>query len=489
MSVLKDDDLISIQEARELLRNAEKAFQTYTSFSQEKIDKIVEAMSKAGQQHARRLAEMAVEETGIGVVADKTTKNLFASVNVFESIRSVKTIGILNVDEKTQITEVGMPVGVICGIIPTTNPTSTVIFKSLIALKAGNAIVFSPHPTAKKCILAAANVMHEAAVAAGAPRNIIGCPQLPSMPGTKELMTHPITALILATGGAGMVQTAYSSGKPALGVGPGNVPAYIHQSADIVSAVKKIILSKTFDNGTVCSSEQAIVVDRIISKQVSDELVRQGAYFLSDSDAQKLATVLIADKGTIASHLVGRSADAIARTIPLSIPTGIKMLIVRPAGVGKDHPLSREKLSPVIAYYEVDGADAGCKLCLQLLALGGIGHSLAIHAQDQDVIREFALKKPVSRLLVNTPSTHGAIGLTTGLTPSLTLGCGSLGGNATSDNITARHLINVKRVARELVDPLSASIKASSAANENIHQVKMSELRSLIEKTLHQSGF
>ncbi len=481
--MLKDKDLISIQQARELLRQADSAFQSFRTYSQERIDQIVRAMATAAEAQSRRLAEMAVEETAMGKVEDKFIKNQFASRHVFESIRNMKTVGVLSSDEKSGIMEVAMPVGVICGIIPTTNPTSSVIFKSLIALKAGNAIVFSPHPTARRCILAAADIMHQAAVSAGAPRGIIGCLQEITLDATRELMTHKLTALILATGGSDMVRAAYSSGKPAYGVGPGNVPAYIHSSADVSEAVAKILMSKTFDNGTICSSEQAVLADIGISNQVQQELARQNAYFLDETEAGKLARVLITPQGRISGKLVGRSAELIAQSAGISVPPGTRALVVKPRGIGPDFPLSREKLSPVLAYFEVNGPEDACLRCIDLLNLGGLGHSLVIHAQDESIIREFALKKPVSRMLVNTPSTHGAIGYSTNLAPSLTLGCGSIGGNVTSDNITATHLINIKRIARHRTDT-SAPPTTETVVERSAPSLTTEEIRTLVSKAI-----
>ncbi len=484
MTVIRDKDLISMQEARELLSRANQAWQTFKTYSQERVDHIISAMAESGRNHSRRLAEMAVEETGIGIVADKTIKNQFAAQHVYNSIRSQKTIGVLRTDPDRLITEIAMPVGIICGIIPTTNPTSTVIYKSLIALKSGNSIVFTPHPTALNSICAAANVMHEAAVAAGAPRNIIGCLHTPTIPGSRELMTHPLTAMILATGGSDMVRSAYSSGKPALGVGPGNVPAYIHQSASIVEAVGKIIQSKTFDNGTVCSSEQSIIADRIIARQVISELEKQGAYFLPEEQVRTLESVLFSPQGMISPKLVGRSAVVIAQSAGLRVPDHTRLLVVRPKGIGPEFPLSREKLCPVIGFYESDGPEDACMLCLKLLALGGVGHSLVIHATDESIIEEFAMQKPVSRLLVNTPSTHGAIGYSSGLTPSLTLGCGTIGGNATSDNITATHLINIKRVARHLTQSAYPTETPVNPPVEPRSQISIEHIRNLVEDAL-----
>jgi acetaldehyde dehydrogenase (acetylating) len=487
--MIKDKDLISIQEVRELIDLADHAFDWYKDFSQEQIDHTVLAMSRMAQQHARQLAEMAVEETHIGIVEDKFTKNMFAATRVYDHIRDMKTVGILRADTRAGIMEVAMPVGIICGIIPTTNPTSSVIFKSLIALKAGNPIIFSPHPTARKSILAAAELMHEAAVSAGAPRGIIGCTQEVTLEGTRELMTHPKTALILATGGSDMVRAAYSSGKPAYGVGPGNVPVYIHSSANIHDSVGKILKSKTFDNGTVCSSEQAILADVDIVSCVERELTLQGGYFLSDSESDQLGKCLITAKGTISPGLVGRSAVFIAETARIPVPEGTRVLIVKPSGIGPDFPLSREKLSPVLAFYEVSGPEEACLRCMDLLRLGGLGHSLVIHAEDESVIREFALNKPVSRLLVNTPSTHGAIGYSTSLTPSLTLGCGSIGGNVTSDNITATHLFNIRRVAyhKETHDTPSASRQNVIFFGQE-NEIHSSEIRKMVKQVMSQLG-
>ncbi|MBN1354804.1 aldehyde dehydrogenase family protein [bacterium] len=482
--MLKDRDLISIQEIRELIFKADEALTRFGSFDQNRVDGIVRALSKAGEQNALNLAKMAVEETGIGAVKDKTVKNLFASIDIYNSVKEMKTIGLLKSDPESGIMEVAMPVGIICGIIPTTNPTSTVINKSIIALKAGNAIVFSPHPSARKCIYAAANLMHEAAVAAGAPRGIIGCPQEITMESTRELMSHPKTALILATGGSAMVHAAYSSGKPALGVGPGNVPAYVHSSADLKDAAGKIIQSKSFDNGTICSSEQAIIADRSIAPELEHLLESLGAFFMDESQSRKIAGILFTPQGTMTPHLVGRTAEKIALEAGIDVPSGTKVLIARPRGIGPDFPLSREKLAPVLAFYTVTDHHEGCDHCIRLLNLGGLGHSLVIHARDEDVIMEFALKKPVSRMLINAPSSTGAIGSTTALTPSMTLGCGSMGGNATSDNVTAHHLINIKRIARYKQIPPS---QIPSEQNHTRQTIKMADLRRIVESMVNQN--
>ncbi len=481
---LKDLDLVSIQETRNLIQQAKSAFQALRTYTQERIDTIVEAMAIAAESNAHQLAEMAVAETGIGRVADKEQKNRFAARDICQHIRSQKTVGIIRSDRTTGIMEVAMPVGLICGIIPTTNPTSTVIFKSLIAVKAANPIIFSPHPNARRCIWAASNIMHEAAVAAGAPRGLIACPQIPSLRASQELMTHPDTALILATGGSDMVKAAYSSGKPALGVGPGNVPAYIHQSADVSEAVARILTSKTFDNGTICSSEQAIVVDRVIAADVRQALIARNAHFLDEHEAARLQSVLFTSRGSMTPSLVGRSCRTIADAAKIPIPDSTSVLIVEPAGIGPEYLLAHEKLSPVLGFFEVSGPEEACNTCLALLALGGIGHSMAIHCRDDRIIEDFALNKPVSRLLVNTPSSLGGIGKTTNLTPSLTLGCGTIGGNATSDNITATHLINIKRVAYHAGESTPPAIPIAKPSGPAI---RISDIRSLVESVLKQS--
>lgn len=484
---LKDIDLVSIQETRDLIRAAVHAFQVLKTLSQEQIDAIVHAMAIAAASHAHQLAEMAVAETGIGKVADKIIKNQFASNRIYDYIKSLKTVGIIRSDPSIGIMEIAMPIGLICGIIPTTNPTSTVIFKSLIALKAGNPIVFSPHPGAKRCIWAAANILHEAAIEAGAPRGVIACPQFPTSQSSQELLLHPDIALILATGGTEMVRAAYSSGKPALGVGPGNVPAYIHKSADPTDAVSKILASKTFDNGTICSSEQSIVVDRDICPDVIRALTLQGAYFASEEEAQRLQSVLFTTKGTMAPACVGRSCRTIADAARISIPDSTSVLIVRPRGIGPEFLLAREKLSPVLGFFEVDGPEQACKVCLDLLNLGGLGHSLSIHCKDHRIIEDFALHKPVSRLLVNTPSALGGIGSTTNLTPSLTLGCGTIGGNATSDNISSLHLINIKRVAHHAETIASTTLTCPVKQSDPVPAISVSSVRAIVESLLSET--
>jgi acetaldehyde dehydrogenase (acetylating) len=442
-----DQDLLSLQEMRDVVKKAKEAQKQYEEFSQESVDRIVAAAAKAAFAKKDELARIAVEETGMGVPEHKAIKNEVASIRVYESIRDTKTVGVIRENKKDKIVEVASPFGVIAGIVPTTNPTSSAIFKSLIALKTRNAIVFSPHPFAVKCTVEAARICLEAAILAGAPEGIIGWITKPTMDATQGLMQHPDVNLILATGGGALVRAAYSSGKPAYGVGPGNVPCYIEKTAEIAKAVKRIVDSKTFDNGTICATEQALVVDRNIRDVVIREFKKNGAYFLNEEEKRKLELVVSPMPGKLNPKIVGRHAQVIAKMAGIEVSAETRILIAEETKVGKDVPLSIEKLAPVFPFYTVDGENEALSICDQLLAIGGRGHTLALHTTDEKVIRTFSLRMPVSRLLVNTPSSIGAVGGTTGLKPSLTLGCGSFGGNITGDNISAEHLINIKRIA------------------------------------------
>ncbi len=441
-----DYDLISIQEARDAARKAKAAQQVFAEFPQEKIDLIIKAMAEAGNANAEWLAKMAVDETKFGVFEDKVTKNTFAATDVYNYIKDMKTVGVIKEDAEKKILEVGAPVGVIMGIVPSTNPTSTVIYKALISLKSGNAIVFSPHPSASRCTFAAAQVMHEAAVKAGAPDGIVGCLSKTTMAATEELMHHDDTAVILATGGSAMVKAAYSAGKPAYGVGPGNVPVFIERTADIRQAVADVIGSKTFDNGTICASEQAVIADEPVKDQVIAEMEAQGAYFLDREEVKLVTQAVMTARGGMNPALVGKSAKLVADKAGIKVPEGTRVLVAPLEGYGPNYPLSYEKLTTVLGFYTAKDWHEACLLSIELLKLGGIGHSFVIHTQDEQVAREF-IKKPVFRILVNTPSSLGAIGYTTGLAPSLTLGCGTWGGSSTSDNVTPLHLINIKRQA------------------------------------------
>lgn len=448
---LKDLDLLSIQEARDLARNAKKAQDIIAGYNAEQVDRIVKSMVDAAAKNAVRLAEMAVEETGFGVVKHKTMKNNLASVELYNYIKDMKTVGIIKEDEEKKIIEIAEPVGVLLGIIPSTNPTSTAIYKSIIALKSRNAIVFSPHPSAMKCTSEAIRLMHEAAVSAGAPEGVIGCVTRPSMDATNELMHAPEVAMIIATGGSAMVKAAYSAGKPALGVGPGNVPAYIERSADIKKAVRNIVASKTFDNSTICASEQSIITESCIKNEVIDELKKNGCYFMNDDEIKKLSKLLFKAGFAMNAQLMGKSGEYIAEKAGIKVPAGTKILIGHQAGVGKEYPLSHEKLTCVLAFYTVDDWTEACELCIKLLNNGGIGHTLSLHTEDREIVRKFAVK-PVFRILVNCPSSLGGTGVVTGLAPAFTLGCGTWGGSATSDNVTPMHLINIKRIAYPIKD-------------------------------------
>lgn len=442
-----DKDLQSIQEVRDLVARAKAAQQEFSEFPQERVDAVVKAIAEACEHESERLAKLAVEETGFGVWQDKVLKNLLGSRMTYDSIRDMKTVGILREISEQGLMEIGVPMGVVAALIPSTNPTSTVMYKTIISLKAGNAIVISPHPGAKNCILETWRVAEKAARAAGAPAGLIGCITQPSLDATNTLLKHRDIGIILATGGEAMVRAAYSSGNPALGVGPGNGPSFIEKTADIPQAVRRIFDSKTFDNGTICASEQSIVTERCIKDAVVSELKRQGGYFLSAEESEQVGRFILRANGTMNPKIVGKSAQAIAQMAGICIPDSCRVLISEQQTVGKDNPYSREKLCPILAFYVEENWQAACKRCMEILYNEGVGHTMTIHSQDKAVIREFALKKPVSRLLVNTPGALGGVGATTALPPALTLGCGAVGGSATSDNITPLNLINIRRVA------------------------------------------
>lgn len=457
-----DKDLASISEARALARAARQAQSQLAELSQEQIDAIVTAMADAVTPHAEALARLAVEETGYGVVADKVQKNLFASQRVYEFIRPMKTVGVIRRIEEKKIIEIAEPFGVVTAVVPSTNPTSTAIYKVLIALKARCAIVLSPHPAAVRCITRAVEIMAEAAARAGAPPGSIGWMSNVTLEGTQELMKLREVAVILATGGMGLVRAAYSAGKPAYGVGPGNAPAYIERSANIKKAARDIVTGKTFDNGVLCSSENSVVIDESIAEDGRREFLAQGAYFMGEQEMAALAKVLVTPQRLPNPALVGKSAAFIAQKVGLTVPEGTRVLIAPLAGVGRDYPLSIEKLCPVLSWYVVKDWREGCERCIQILRYGGMGHTMAIHSENEQVILEFGLRKPAFRICVNTPTTHGSIGLTTGLDPAMTLGCGGWGGNITSDNISPRHLLNIKRLAYEM-RPAVASGNSVSA--------------------------
>jgi len=444
-------------EARALARRAKEAQAQLAELSQERIDAIVDAMAAAITPHCDALARLAVEETGYGVVADKIQKNLFAADRVYRFIRPMKTVGVLQRLEDKKVIEIAEPFGVVAAIVPTTNPTSTAIYKILICLKARCAIVISPHPSAVRCITRVAEIMNEAARGAGAPDGSINWMTTVTLEGTQELMKSRDVAVILATGGMGLVRAAYSSGKPAYGVGPGNAPCYVESSADTKKAAFDIITGKTFDNGLLCSSPNSVVVDAAIAEELQREFVNQGAYFLNPAELGAVANVVIGPQRLPNPAIVGRPAVFIAEKAGIRVPGATRVLVAPLAGVGREYPLSIEKLCPVLSWYVVQDWRAGCERCKEILRYGGMGHTMSVHSRNDQIILEFGLKKPAFRIVVNTPTTHGSVGMTTGLDPAMTLGCGGWGGNITSDNISPKHLLNIKRLAYELTPAKGSS--------------------------------
>lgn len=443
---LYDKDLLSVQEVRELVRRA-KAAQRQLMEAPETIDAILRAIAEAGVRNAARLGRMAREETEFGVAEHKMVKNIFASKGVYEHIRDVKVLGVLETDEAAGYRTVGVPLGVIAGLIPSTNPTSTVFYKALIALKAGNAIVFSPHPNARECITAAVGVIRGAILEAGGNEDLVGVITMPTIQATDVLMSHRDVSLILATGGAAMVRAAYSSGTPALGVGPGNGPAFIERSADVAAAVREIVASKTFDNGTICASEQSVIVEHDMREAVQKEMERQGCYFLDDAQREQLGRFILRGNGTMNPMIVGRDVQTIARLAGLDIPAGTRILVAEETGVGPGHPYANEKLCPILGFFVEADYKQVCDRVVQVLTYEGMGHTFCIHSDNQAIVDYFVSRVPVSRVIVNGGGSMGGIGATTGLAPALTLGCGAAGGSATSDNIGPLNLIDRKRVA------------------------------------------
>jgi acetaldehyde dehydrogenase (acetylating) len=470
-----DRDLASMSEARMLARRAKQAQMELAELTQERIDAIVDAMAAAVTPQCEPLARLAVEETGYGVVADKVQKNLFSADRVYRFIRPMRTVGVLQRLEDRKVIEIAEPFGVVAAIVPSTNPTSTAIYKILISLKARCAIVISPHPSAVRCITRVAEIMNEAARTAGAPDGSINWMTTVTLEGTQELMKSRDVAVILATGGMGLVRAAYSSGKPAYGVGPGNAPCYVEGSSDIKKAASDIIVGKTFDNGLLCSSPNSVVVDASIAEELKRELVSQGAYFLNPTETAAVTTVLVSPQRLPNPSVVGRPATFIAEKAGVAVPAGTRVLIAPLAGVGRDYPLSIEKLAPVLSFYTVQDWREGCERCKEILRYGGMGHTMSIHSRNDQIILEFGLKKPAFRIVVNTPTTHGSIGMTTGLDPAMTLGCGGSGGNITSDNISPKHLINVKRLAYEVTP--AAAIAIQPAAHPQAANAAPSEAR------------
>ncbi len=454
--MLLDKDLLSIQEVRTKVDKAFAAWQKYRNYSQEQVDAIVERMAAAARANARRLAEEAVEETGYGNAPDKYIKNLLCCDWLPRRMRGMKTIGILREIPEERIVEIGVPMGVVAAILPTTNPTSTAIYKTLVSLKAGNAIVISPHPRAHKCTCHTAAILYQAAIEAGAPEDIIGCVDTATLEGTNALMRHERTGVILSTGGAGIVKAAYSSGKPAFGVGPGNVPVLVDASADLEEAIPKIVAGKSFDYGTVCSSEQAIVAEATMRDRILALLKAQKAYLCNDAQKEALGKLLIMPNWTVNPVCVGQAPGKIAKMAGFEVPADTSILCCEVGGVGKQHPLSAEKLSPVLSLYFVADFNAAMDTCFALLKFGGAGHTAAIYAKDDARVRAYALRMPANRVLVNTPAPQGSTGITTNVFPSMTLGCGAMAGNITSDNVGPQHLINIKRLAYVVRKPEEA---------------------------------
>ncbi|MFR1707439.1 MAG: acetaldehyde dehydrogenase (acetylating) [Clostridium sp.] len=486
---LTDKDLASIQEVRNLIRTAKAAQVELAKKSQEEIDRIIKAMAEAAAANAEKLAKMAVEETGFGIWQDKVIKNIFGSTYIYDYIKELKTVGIVAEDEEKKVMDIAVPMGVIAGLIPSTNPTSTTMYKALISLKCANTIVFSPHPNAKNCILETVKILNEAAVKAGCPEGAIGCITIPTLQATEELMKNKDTAMILATGGSAMVRAAYSSGTPALGVGPGNGPAFIDKSADIRVAVKRIMDSKTFDNGTICASEQSIVVEEAIKDKVVAELKNQGAYFLNAEEAKQLGKFIMRANGSMNPQIVGKSVETIAKLANLTnVPTSARVLIAEEREVGHNVPYSREKLAPILGFYVEKDVNAVEARCREILLNEGAGHTFSMHCEDKELVKRFALSMPVSRMPVNTPSTLGGIGASLNIIPALTLGCGAIGGSATSDNVGPLHLVNIKKVAygvREIEYFRGGSNNSTdSSSKSSLSSVDTEELVNLLVKKI-----
>ncbi len=479
-----DKDLQSIQEVRGMMKKAVAAQKEFQDWDQARVDALMKAIADACIANAEPLAKMAHEETGFGIWQDKVIKNLLGSKLTYEYIKDMKTVGVIREDREKRLMEIAVPVGVVAALIPSTNPTSTTMYKTLISVKAGNAIIVSPHPNAKKCILETVRIIQEAAKAAGAPDGLIQCVELTTIQATNTLMQHPDTGIILATGGTPMVKAAYSSGNPALGVGPGNGPSFIERSANIPEAVKHILDSKTFDNGTVCASEQSIVTERCIADEVRAEVKRQGGYFMTEEQSKRVEKMIMRANNTMNPAIVGKSVQAIAKMAGITVPKDARVLVSEQTEVGPGNPYSREKLCPILAFFVEDTWEKCCEKSIAILQNEGAGHTMTIHSSNTEIIRQFALKKPVSRLLVNTPGSLGGVGATTNLAPALTLGCGAVGGSATSDNVNPMNLFNLRRVAwgvRELEDirkiaPAAAepcgAAPASSAGNLNTADVE-----------------
>jgi acetaldehyde dehydrogenase (acetylating) len=481
-----DKDLTSIQEARRLVESCFAAQQQFIDFSQEQVDRICKAMAEAAHQAAERLGRLAAEETTYGVPRHKTLKNQLASRGVWESIRDIPTVGVVWEDKAKGIVEIGWPMGVVAALSPSTNPTSTLIHNTLIAVKARNGIVNAPHPSAWRCCGEATRVLAAAGEAAGMPSGLVSCMAAISLPGTQELMRHAKTAVILATGGSEMVRAAHSMGKPAYGVGPGNVPCYVDRSADVQTAASLIVSSKAFDNSVICATEQSVVADRPIATALRAAMERLGAYFVDPAQAAALGRVLFFANGAINPRSVGQTPQTLARMADIRIPEGTRILVAPLSRVGAEEPLSREKLTTVLGWYEADGWQAGCDRCMEMILFGGRGHSLVIHAADEAVVMAFGLKKPVFRLLVNTMGTLGSVGVTSGLMPALTLGSGAIGGAISGDNITTTHLLNIKRIAHQIKSPPAQAMVDGAALPPGVNDLDPAELKAIVRAVIEE---
>ena len=479
-----EKDLLSIQEARQMAERARQAQQLWAKATQLEVDRVCAAMAERAFQAAERLGRMAAEETGFGVPEHKKLKNEFGSKYVWDSIKDVKTVGIINTVTERKVYEIAWPIGVVAGLIPSTNPTSTVMNKVLISVKARNAIVVAPHPTAVNCSVETANIMAQAAVDAGAPEGLVQSLTVISLPGTQELMKHRYTSLILATGGSDMVRAAHSVGKPAYGVGPGNVPVYVDRSADLERTARYVVSSKAFDYSTICATEQAIVADKPIASRLKELVQAEGAYFVDEFQADALRKALFYPNGVIIPQSVGKSPQYLAAMAGITVPDNARILVADLERVGRDEPLSREKLTTVLGWYEVEGWEAGCERCIELINFGGRGHSLIIHATNEDVIMAFGLEKPVFRIGVNTMGTLGMIGMTTGLMPSLTLGSGGIGGAITGDNVTVYHLFNVKRMAFETSRPPEGAMRPGTGTAGKVYGPSPKELEKVVREVV-----
>lgn len=485
---LYDKDLLSVQEVRDLVEKAKLAQEELSQLDQKEVNAIVKSIADGGVRNARRLAELANKETGFGIVEDKIVKNVFASKGVYEHVKDMKTIGEVSRDEEKKIRSIAVPVGVIAGIIPSTNPTSTVLYKAEIAIKSGNSIVFSPHPSALRSILETVKVIRQSIAEVGGNENLVSCITIPTMQATDNLMKHPDISLILATGGSAMVRAAYSSGTPAIGVGPGNGPAYIEKTADLKLAVKRIMDSKTFDNGTICASEQSVVCDEDMAEAVQKEMENQGAYFLSEEEKVKLGRFILRANGTMNPVIVGKSVQTIAELSGLTIPKDRRVIVAREDGVGRGHPYSNEKLAPILAFYTAPNYEKVCELVQIVLRYEGAGHTFSMHTQDDNMVEYFAKRIPASRILVNTPSALGGIGGSTGLTPALTLGCGAIGGSATSENVGPMNLLNLRHVAFGLkeLEQIRSDIPANAANAGNTINLQSISVDEIVKKIIER---